>query len=224
MIDVSNGGVISPSVMCADPLNLERDICTLKENGVNVLHIDFMDNKFVPNITFGADIVRVLKGVGMIRDIHIMAYEPEQYFERMAIGEGDIVAVHYEECADVRATLCTVRQLGAVPFLALSPDTPLDRAEEFFDVIGGVLIMSVYPGFAGKPMAPNSLERLASMRKMIDQSGRDILLEIDGNVSWQNAPKMRECGADMFVAGSSSIFGKEGTLSQNIARFQALIK
>ena len=84
--------------------------------------------------------------------------------------------------------------------------------------------MSVYPGFAGRPMAPGSFERLREARRLIDESGRQIVLEIDGNVSWTNAPIMRECGADMFVAGSSSIFGKEGTLSENIKRFNEIIK
>ena len=224
-IDKSNGGIISPSVMCADLLNLEHDISELKQLGVNLLHVDFMDNRFVPNITFGTDIVRKLKNIcSMVRDIHIMGYDPEQYFDLMDIGENDMVSVHFEECDDVDAVLKEIRARGSLSSLAISPDTPVEEIENHLDNIDAVLLMSVYPGFAGKPMAPGSFERLKKVRNIIDNSGHDILLEVDGNVSWKNAPIMRECGADMFVAGSSSIFGKDGSLEDNIKRFRELIK
>lgn len=224
-IDIKNGGILSPSVMCADLLNLEKDINILKSNGVNYLHVDFMDNKFVPNITFGTDVVRALKNAcGMIRDIHIMGFEPQQYFDRMDIGENDIVAVHFEECDDVDSVLDEISRRGAVPFMAISPDTPVETITEHFEHLSGILLMSVYPGFAGKPMVPTSFDRLRLARKLIDESKKDIVLEIDGNVSWVNAPKMRECGADMFVAGSSSIFQKGTDLKENILRFNELVK
>ena len=224
-IDISHGGIISPSVMCADMLNLEKDIKILKGEGIEFLHVDFMDNKFVPNITYGVDMVRAFRGgCGMRRDIHIMGFEPQQYFDRMDIGEGDFVSVHLEECDDVDAVLCEIRERGALSSLAICPDTPIEQIKEHFKYTDGILVMSVYPGFAGRPMAPGSFERLKAARQLIDESGREIVLEIDGNVSWTNAPIMRECGADMFVAGSSSIFGKEGTLSDNIKRFNEIVK
>lgn len=224
-INVSNGGIISPSVMCADLINLEADIKTLKELGIEYLHVDFMDNKFVPNMTFGVDMVRALKDVcGMHRDIHIMAFEPEQYFDKMDIGENDIVAVHLEECDDVDAVLDNISSRGAKAFMAISPDTPVEEIKNHIDHLDGVLLMSVYPGFAGKPMAPGSLEKLAAARKLLDETGKHIPLEIDGNVSWVNAPLMRKNGADMFVAGSSSIFQKNTSLAENIEKFSELVK
>ena len=227
-IDLNNGGIISPSVMCADLLNLENDIKLMKSNGIDFLHVDFMDNKFVPNITFGTDVVRALKNAnGMRRDIHIMALEPQQYFDVMDIGEGDIVSFHTNSCKntnDVHNVLYNIRSRGAHPSIAISPDIDTAIIHDYINEIDAVLIMTVYPGFAGRPMAQNGFDHIRSARKIIDDSKKDILLEVDGNVSWENAPKMRKCGADMFVAGSSSIFGKGSSLTENIARFNSLIK
>ena len=225
-INLSNGGILSPSVMCADLINLENDIEILKNNGVEYLHVDFMDNKFVSNITFGADTVRALKDVcGMHRDIHVMAQNPVQYFDKMDVGETDIVAVHYESCLEnTENVLKDIHSRGALAFLAISPDTSVKTARKFFEHIDGVLLMSVYPGFAGRPMVPGSFERISELRKYIEKKKKKIALEIDGNVSWENAPIMRENGADMFVAGSSSIYQKNTDLSENIKRFLELVK
>lgn len=223
--DLSRGGIITPSVMCANLLHLERDIRLMLDEGLEYLHIDFMDNKYVPNITFGTDVVAALAGVDkMKRDIHILARTPEQYFDAMKIGESDNVAVHFDACDDVGAVLGEIAARGAEPFLAISPDTPVEEMLNYLDLLSGVIIMSVYPGFAGRPMVPGSFERLKAAREIIDKSGREIVLMIDGNVSWQNAPIMRECGADMFVAGSSSIFDGKADLKSNIERFRELIK
>ena len=116
-------GMLSPSLMCADPLNLQADIETLDALGVSYIHLDFMDNKFVPNLTLDTTIVRAVKSVlkNMKRDIHIMAFEPEQYFDRMDIGEGDIVSVHFEACPDtLHKVIAEIRERGASPFVAIT--------------------------------------------------------------------------------------------------------
>ena len=220
-------GKISASLMCADLLNLERDIRRLEALDVEYLHLDFMDGQFVSNITFGTDFVRACRKVvkNMRLDIHIMGYRPEQYFEKMEIGPGDLVSFHYEACENHREVIERIRQAGASPLLTLSPDTPVEVVREFLSIIDGVLIMSVYPGYAGRPMVPGSFEKLSAMRKILDETGRrDILLEVDGCVSWQNAPFMRQAGADLFVVGSSSVFEKNSVYEETIPRFRSIIQ
>ena len=219
-------GMLSPSLMCADVLNLQSEITLLDELGVDYLHLDFMDNKFVPNITLDPDLIRKVKSVmkHMKRDIHLMAYEPEQYFERMEIGAGDIVSVHYEACENLHEVLAEIRSRGASPFIALSPDTKPEVLLEYLDEIEGVLVMTVYPGFAGRPIVEGSLEKLAAVRRLIDDSGYKLLLEVDGHVSWELCAQMRACGADLFVAGSSSLYQKGLALEEAVARMTELVK
>ncbi len=214
---------ISLSVMCADLMNLKSEISVFEEMNVEYLHIDFMDGKFVPNITFGTDMIREFKGSinKMRRDIHIMAFKPAQYFEKMKIGKGDMVSVHYEACDDVKSTLEEIRNLGASPCIAISPDTDVEVVLQYADLIDSVLVMTVYPGFAGQPLAPNSFERISKVREMLNENGKEnIEIQVDGNVSWENAVKMKKSGANNFVAGSSSIFEKNGYIKNNITKFR----
>ena len=130
-------GMLSPSLMCADVLNLEKELTVLDNLGVDYIHLDFMDNKFVPNITLDTGLIKATKSVisHMKRDIHIMAFEPQQYFDRMEIGEGDVVSVHYEACDDLSEIFADIRSRGASPFLAISPDTKPEVLTDFFDEI-----------------------------------------------------------------------------------------
>lgn len=219
-------GLLSPSVMCADLLHLSDEIEKLDKLGVEYLHIDFMDNKFVPNITFDINMVRSFKKPmkNIKRDIHIMAFEPQQYFDAMEIGKGDMVSVHHEACEDAHAVLKDISARGADPCIAISPDTPVDIVKVYLDEVNAVLLMTVYPGFAGQPIAPKSMERLAELRKIIDDSGKDIKIEVDGHVSWDYCGEMREKGADIFVAGSSSVYGKDYPLDEAVEKFYTLVK
>ena len=218
-------GMLSPSLMCADVLNLQSEITTLDKLGVDYLHLDFMDNQFVPNITLDPDLIRKVKSImtNMKRDIHIMAYKPEQYFDRMEIGENDIVSVHYEACDNLHEVISEIRSRGASPFIALSPDTQPEVLLDFLDEIDGVLVMTVYPGFAGRPIVEGSFEKIQAVRKLIDDSGKNLLLEVDGHVSWDLCAKMRAFGGDMFVAGSSSLYQKGQDIKEAVERMSALI-
>lgn len=219
-------GMLSPSLMCADVLNLQSEITVLDNLGVDYIHLDFMDGKFVPNITLDASLIKAVKSVlnKMRRDIHIMAYAPEQYFDRMDIGQNDIVSVHFEACDNIHEVLSLIRSKGASPFIAISPDTPADTVKEFLDEIDGILVMTVYPGFAGQPIVEGSFEKLSAVRKIIDDSGKNIILEVDGHVSWDLCKKMRECGADLFVAGSSSVYSKGMKIDEAVKKMTELIK
>lgn len=219
-------GLLSPSLMCADMLNLESELKTLDNLGVEYIHLDFMDNKFVPNITLDTNLIKSVKSVlkNMKRDIHIMAFEPQQYFDKMEICEGDIVSVHYEACEDLHSVIGTIRDKGASPFVAISPDTSVDVLEDYLAEIDGVLVMTVYPGFAGQPIVEGSFEKIQAVRKLIDEKAPELLLEVDGHVSWDLCSKMRECGADIFVAGSSSVYSGEDTMENSVNRMYELIK
>ena len=219
-------GMLSPSVMCADLLHLYDEIEKLDSLGVEFLHIDFMDNKFVPNITFDTNMVRSFKKPmkNIRRDIHIMAYEPQQFFDAMEVSRGDMVSVHFEACEDVHSVLANISSRGASPCLAVSPDTPVEVVMDFVNEVEAFLLMTVYPGFAGQPMAPKSMERLSRLKSMVVSSGRDIKIEVDGNVSWERCAEMRKNGADIFVAGSSSVYGHKYPLEQAVKKFYSLVK
>ena len=219
-------GMLSPSLMCADVLNLQSELEALERLGVEYIHLDFMDNHFVPNITLDANIIKSVKSVlkSMKRDIHIMAYGPEQYFERMDIGEGDIVSVHYEACHDtLHKVIAEIRERGAVPFIAISPDTKPEVLTDYLDEIDGVLVMTVYPGFAGRPIVEGSFDKIKAVRKLLDSRREGMLLEVDGHVSWELCEQMRACGGDMFVAGSSSLYQKGLELAEAVERMSKLI-
>ena len=219
-------GMLSPSLMCADVLNLQSELEALERLGVEYIHLDFMDNHFVPNITLDANIIKSVKSVlkSMKRDIHIMAYGPEQYFERMDIGEGDIVSVHYEACPDtLHKVIAEIRERGAVPFIAISPDTKPEVLTDYLDEIDGVLVMTVYPGFAGRPIVEGSFDKIKAVRKLLDSRREGMLLEVDGHVSWELCEQMRACGGDMFVAGSSSLYQKGLELAEAVERMSKLI-
>ncbi len=222
-------GILSPSLMCADMLNIESEVKMLDKLGVEYVHLDFMDNKFVPNITLDTTLIRLVKSVlvNMKRDIHIMAYEPESFFDKMEIGSGDIVSIHIEafsETSELHSALSNIKSRGAKPFLAISPDTPLESLNAFLDEIDGILVMTVYPGFAGQPIVEGSFDRIKAVRKLIDSSGKGLILEVDGHVSWDLCSKMRECGGDMFVAGSSSVYSKGMALDVAVTKMKELIK
>lgn len=218
-------GMLSPSLMCADMLNLQSEITKLDSLGVEYIHLDFMDGKFVPNITLDASLIKSVKSVlkNMKRDIHIMAFEPQNYFDRMDIGKDDIVAVHFEACNDLHMVIEEIRKRGARPFVAISPDTSVDVLDEYIAEIDGVLVMTVYPGFAGQPIVEGSFEKISKVRSVLDASGKDMILEVDGHVSWDLCQKMRDCGADIFVAGSSSVYTKGMKIEDAVNKMRNLI-
>ena len=218
-------GILSPSLMCADALNLQSEIEALEKLGIEYIHLDFMDNHFVPNMTFDANLLKAVKGVlvHMKRDIHIMAYHPEQFFDRMDISAGDMVSVHYEACDNLHEVIAAIRQRGANPFVAISPDTKPEVLIDYLDEIDGVVVMTVYPGFAGCPIVEGSLEKIKSVRKFLDSRKKGLLLEVDGHVSWDLCAEMRACGGDMFVAGSSSLYQIGLEISEAVERMRTLI-
>jgi len=203
-------GKISPSVMCADYLNLEGTIKSLVQAGVEYLHFDIMDGNFVPNFTLGPDLLNSIREITTIPfDIHLMVKSPERHLKLFNVKPGDIISVHQESTLHLQKILQSIKELGARPSVALNPATPIYSIENVLDDIEVVLIMTVNPGFAEQKLIPATLRKIANIHKfLIDMGYNSIEIEVDGNVSFENARKMKEAGADIFVAGKSSIFIK----------------
>lgn len=219
-------GKLSPSMMCADFAQLPQTICEFEKGGVEYLHIDIMDGEFVSNFTLGTDFCTGLRQMTRIPlDIHLMINRPDLKISWFKVQPGEFVSVHWESTPHIQRTLAMIREAGGKPMLALNPATPVAVLDYVVGDIDGVLLMTVNPGFAGQKLIPAMLEKIQRTRAYLDAHGRkDASIEVDGNVSFVNAEKMRQAGADIFVGGTSSIFGKDDTLSGNIQRLRLAVK
>ena len=217
---------LSPSIMCADPLHMKKDLDVLAQEGVDYFHCDIMDGHFVPNLMLSTETIKAVKQAYQIpMDIHIMSDQPEKVLQWLPFGEGDLVSIHYESTPHVDWVLRQIEERGAIPALAIRPDTALHVILPFLPRIGMLLLLTVQPGFAGQKMVPGSLERIQQARQMMDEAGRpDIMLEADGNCSLENIPKMEAAGADIFVVGTSSAFSKVHGLKKGLAMTRACLK
>ncbi len=213
---------ISPSMMCAKTDETARALAAFSANGIDYLHIDIMDGCFVPNFALGTDYCKEMKRLCDIPlDIHLMVTEPEKKLRFFDFGPGDIVSFHIESTEKPENALGIIKGKGAAAFIAVSPDTPLEAAKPFIPLADGLLIMTVHPGFAGQKMVPETLDKITRARKYLDENGFcDVLIEVDGNVSFENSVKMKNAGADIFVAGSSSVFNKELGFEAAIKKFR----
>lgn len=218
--------MLSPSIMCAPSWHeTETLLNKLKDNKVELIHADVMDGHFVPNMMLGTASIRELRKISPIPlDIHLMVEEPERMLGWFDIQPGEYVSVHAESTRHLQRVLATIRDLGAKPMVALNPATPLCMLEEVLPDLAGILIMTVNPGFAGQKMIPQTLDKIARARKMLDAAGFAIPIEVDGNVSFENAVRMRQAGADIFVCGTASLFSGKGTLDGNIAHMRECIR
>ena len=217
---------ISPSIMCVDFFALEKTIRDFEENNIDLIHIDIMDGKFVSNYTLGTDFVKAIKKCTNIPlDIHLMIEDPENKINWFEFGEGDYVSVHYESTRHLNKALNMIREKGGKAMVAINPATPLSALDSVLDDIDAVLVMTVNPGFAGQKLVKSTLKKIKKLREYLDKEGYShIEIEVDGNVSFENAVLMNEAGANIFVAGTSSIFSKNGDLSENTKRLRDILK
>lgn len=219
-------GQISASMMCSDLVDLRSTIKAFEKTGVDYLHIDVMDGEFVPNFGLGVDYVRGLRGLTQIPlDFHLMIKEPEHKLQWFNFQSSDIVSIHYESTYQVQRALDRLQKYNCKRFLAITPATPIGMLEEVLDYIDGVNLLMVNPGFAGQTMLPSALHKAEKCVTFLKDKGRpDITIEVDGNITPEHAATLRSIGADIFVAGSSSVFrGGVADYAKNVRRLRACI-
>lgn len=197
--------LIAPSILSADFARLGEDVERVLEAGADVVHFDVMDNHYVPNLTFGAHICTALKkyGIKVPIDVHLMVSPVDRIIGDFLDAGADIITFHPEASHHIDRSLQLIKSGGAKAGLVFNPATPLHHLDYVLDKVDQILIMSVNPGFGGQKFIPGTLEKLRQARKIIDASGRDIRLEVDGGVGPANIREIAEAGADMFVAGSA---------------------
>ena len=196
-------------MLSADFLHLERDIEMINNSDADWLHLDIMDGVFVPNISFGFPVMEaVAKVCKKPLDVHFMIVHPEQYIERTARLGAMLMNVHLEACTHLHRTVQEIHQAGMKAGVTLNPSTPVSALEDIIGDVDLVLLMSVNPGFGGQKFIPNTINKVSRLRELIARSGSKALIEVDGGVQNETAPRLVEAGADVLVSGSY-IFGAE---------------
>ncbi len=213
---------VSPSLLAADFVNLERDIRSVADSGADYLHVDVMDGTFVPNISVGIPVVAAIKKVSPLPlDVHLMIRRPIRYVERFCNAGADILTIHLEADSpkNTRKALELARAFGARPSVSLKPATPAEAAFPYLDLCGMVLVMTVEPGFGGQSFMTDMLPKLETLRREIDRRGLDCELEVDGGINEQTARLCRSHGANVLVTGSS--YFKAADLAAYVAALKA---
>ena len=199
-----NMPLIAPSLLASNFLKLADECQMLNESEADWFHLDVMDGRFVPNISYGIPVIeQIRKTTTKICDVHLMIVEPEKYAEAFKKAGADILTVHFEACPHLHRNIQQIKSLGMQAGVALNPHTPVSFLQEILSDIDVVLIMSVNPGFGGQSFIPHSIEKIKQLRKMIDEAGLKTKIEIDGGVSLSNAKQIVDAGADVLVAGNA---------------------
>jgi len=213
---------ISPSILSADFARLGEEVQAVEQGGADYIHVDVMDGHFVPNITIGAPVVKALRPVTALPlDVHLMIENPDTYIPDFAAAGADIITVHQEAVPHLHRTVQLIKSHGKRAGVSLNPATPIETLDLILAEVDMVLLMTVNPGFGGQSFIPFTLKKITRMRAMIERSGRDIELEVDGGVKASNIAEIAKAGADVFVAGSAVFSG--GDYARNLAELRGAL-
>jgi ribulose-phosphate 3-epimerase len=211
--------------MCADFLNLKKDLDLFIENDIEYFHIDIMDGHYVHNFSLGFGLCRAISSyTDTVQDIHLMIDNPEEFIPMFAHIKGSIITFHPEVVYHPLKTIELIRQHGARAGIALNPTQSIESLKPLLPYVDLLCVMTVVPGFVSQSLVPGGIDKLRETVEFVHKHGYEIEVEVDGNVSWKNLPKMRDAGAQVFVAGTSSIFESGGDVHHNIRRFRSILE